>query len=403
MSSVNLNNLSIQELKKLVKEKNEDVKKLEEEKEKEKLILAYKKLQKKEEKLTQEKNEIKQKSKSKSKSKQKIKTFDEYFQECIENNNIPKDTPHYLQKALERAMKEYDKGIKHEKSALANFAEKYVIHGKPGLFPGDFFEEKSVQLKEFFRNHKNVKIRMIMVCLMEKEEVLDKLHSYKQKLAYFHSKTYTNLEETNEYDILEHMIEEILEGISTFVDEGTGWYFKEVISLEIHTVDYKPIKGFSYIPLPDFIMRKNVIINIKNEDDKCFLWSVLRYLHPKQIHGERLTDLIKYENDLNFKGIEFPVKVKDIQKFENQNPNLPGINVFPINDNNKIYPLRLNQKDAKKSIDLFLFSEDENQHYSLIKNFSRLARSQITSDRRKIHICKKCLTHFTKKYLFKRH
>ena len=56
-----------------------------------------------------------------------------------------------------------------------------------------------------------------------------------------------------------------------------------------------------------------------------------------------------------------------------------------------------------KSIGLFLFSEDENQHYSLIKNFSRLARSQITSDRRKIHIFKKCLTHFSKKYLFKRH
>ena len=75
--------------------------------------------------------------------------------------------------------------------------------------------------------------------------------------------------------------------------------------------------------------------------------SVLRYLHPKQIHGERLTDSIKYENDLNFKGIDFPVKVKDIQKFENPNPNLPGINVFSINDDDKIYPLRRNQKMPK--------------------------------------------------------
>ena len=200
------------------------------------------------------------------------------------------------------------------------------------------------------------------------------------------------------------MIKEILENISAFQISGSGWYFKEVISLEIHIVDYKPIKGSSYIPLPDFIMRKNAIINIKNEDDKCFPWSVLRYLHPKQIHGERLTDLKKYENDLNFKGKDFPVKVKDIQKFENYNPDLPGINVFSINDNNKIYPLRLNQKDTKKSIDLFLFLEDEKQHYSLLKNFSRLTRSQITSHTSsKIHICKKCLTHFTKKYFFKRH
>ena len=140
---------------------------------------------------------------------------------------------------------------------------------------------------------------------------------------------------------------------------------------------------------------------MENKDDKCFLWCVLRYLHPREKHSTRINDLREYENDLNFKGINFPVKVKDIQKFENQNPNLPGINVFSVNDNNKIYPLRLNQKDGKQSIDLFLFSEDDNQHYSLIKNFSRLARSQITSDRRKIHICKKCL--FTKKYLFKRH
>ena len=55
MSSENLNNLSIQELKKLVKNENEEVKKLEEEKEKEKLILVYKKLQNKKEKLIQEK------------------------------------------------------------------------------------------------------------------------------------------------------------------------------------------------------------------------------------------------------------------------------------------------------------------------------------------------------------
>ena len=159
-----------------------------------------------------------------------------------------------------------------------------------------------------------------------------------------------------------------------FQEEGSGcnWYFKEVISLEIHTVDYKLIKGSSYIPPPDFLIRKKALINMENKDDKCCLWCVLRYLHPKQWHEERVADLREYENDLNFKGIEFPVKAKDITKFENQNPNLPGINVFSINDNNKIYPLRLNQKDAKKSIDLFLFSKDENQHYSLIKNLSRL-------------------------------
>ena len=66
--------------------------------------------------------------------------------------------------------------------------------------------------------------------------------------------------------------------------------------------------------------------------------------------------------------------------------------------------MRINKKDCQKSIDLFLYSEDEKQHYSLIKNFSRLVRSQITKDTtRKLLICKKCLTHFTKEDLLEKH
>ena len=366
MSSENLNSLSIKYLKKLVNEEYNQNKKLRQEK-KEKLIEVDKKPKKQNEKLRQEKS--KPKLKSKPKPKQKIKTFYEYFQECIKNKSIPKDTPEYLKKALERAMKEYDYGIKHEKSALKNFAEKYVLDGKPKIIPFKYFEEKATQIKEFLRNHRNVKVRMILVCIMEKYESVDsgRKNITTESITYFNTETYINLESTDAKLILSQMIKEILEKISIFQRNGSGWYFKEVSSLEIHIVDYKPIKDSSYIPLADFIMKKKSIINIQNKDNKCFLWSILRYLHPIKMNEVRLTDIRKNENDLNFKGIDFPVKLKDITKFENQNPDLPGINVFSVNDNNKIYPLRLNQKDLQKTIDLFLFSKDEKQHYCLKK------------------------------------
>ena len=136
------------------------------------------------------------------------------------------------------------------------------------------------------------------------------------------------------------------------IKNGSGWYFKEVLNLEIHTVGYKPMKGSSYIPLPDFIVKKKAIVNIQNKDQKCFLWCVLRRLHPNEVHDERLTDLKQYENELNFKGIDFPVKIKDITKFENQYRSIPGINMFSINNNNKFYPLRINKKDCQNTIDL---------------------------------------------------
>lgn len=151
------------------------------------------------------------------------------------------------------------------------------------------------------------------------------------------------------------MIYKILNQIGTYQKNDSIWYFKEVLHLEIHTVDYKPMRGSSHIPLPDFIMRKQAIINIQNKDEKCFLWSVLRYLYPADKNEIRLTDLRQYENDLNFKDIDFPVKLKGISKIENQNLSLPGINVFSINEHNKFYPLKTPQRDCQKSINLFLF------------------------------------------------
>ena len=83
------------------------------------------------------------------KLKPKPKSFDECFQECIRNKTIPADTPPYLRKALERALREYQQGIIKEKSALEEIANKYVIKGESGVTPDEYFQSKVSQLKEF--------------------------------------------------------------------------------------------------------------------------------------------------------------------------------------------------------------------------------------------------------------
>ena len=338
------------------------------------------------------------------KIKPKPKTFDEYFQECIKNKKIPPDTPSYLRKALERAIKEYDQGIIKEKSALDGFANKYNVEGKSDVLPFEFFESKSSYLKEFLRNHRNIKVRFVLVCLMEKTFKDGHKLGIIQDKAYFNSDTYINLESNDVKKILAKAILAILEYIRIYQKNGSGWYFKKVIYLEIHTADYNPMRGSSYIPLPDWIIRKRAVLNILNKDEKCFLWCVLRYLHPKDKNDARIKDLKKYENNLNTKGINFPIKLKDIAKFESLNPSLPGINVFSVNEKNRFYPLRMANRNPQETIDLFLYEENSKYHYSLIKNFSRLFRSQITSRTNgQIHICKRCFTHFSKEELFQKH
>ena len=390
--SQDYSSLSLSELKKIFNKK----KKLLRKNYKEKLIRDIRKLDHLNKKI---------KRGVKIKKKTKPKTFDDYFQECIKNKKIPADTPPYFRKALERAIKEHNQGLEKVKSALEDFASKYTIKGEPGITPLQFFQNKKTILKNFIKNHRNTKVKFVLVCMMGKMEVGPQQRFEVQDRAFFHSETYINLVSTDVKVLLKKIIRNITDKIKVFQQNGSGWYFKEVNQLEIHTVEFDPLKGSSYIPLPDWIMRKKAIVSIMNKDDKCFLWCILRYLHPRERNDRRLVDLKQYVHEIKIpKGFTFPVKTNDITKFENANPDIPGINVFSVNSRKKFYTLRLALRDPQNSIDLFLYEENGKCHYSLIKNFSRLLRSQITKRTDEpIHICKRCLNGFTKESLLQRH
>ena len=58
-------------------------------------------------------------------------------------------------------------------------------------------------------------------------------------------------------------------------------------------------------------------MNIKNNDQKCFLWCHVRHINPIKIHPERITRKDKnLVNNLNYDGVEFPVREKDFSKIE---------------------------------------------------------------------------------------
>ena len=131
--------LSLAELKHILEEEKESLKKnYKELDEKQKIIRDIKKIQKLNEKVKQGVDIVKERKKSKNKKIpsvkatappkiKKTKTFDEYFEECMKNKEIPPDTPPYFREALERAIKEHDQGLVKEKSALDDFAVKYII------------------------------------------------------------------------------------------------------------------------------------------------------------------------------------------------------------------------------------------------------------------------------------
>ena len=52
-----------------------------------------------------------------------------------------------------------------------------------------------------------------------------------------------------------------------------------MIELDLHLLEFDPLRATSYIPLPTYIQNRKAVINIKNKDEKCFLWSVIAGLY----------------------------------------------------------------------------------------------------------------------------
>ena len=100
------------------------------------------------------------------------------------------------------------------------------------------------------------------------------------KEAVFHSKTEVNLETTNSTELLSKMKETVLESLAKFQRQGSNWRFNSILSLDLHTVKYEPLGGFSYIPLLAFLAVKKAIINLRSEYDECFKWAITRALNP---------------------------------------------------------------------------------------------------------------------------
>ena len=75
-------------------------------------------------------------------------------------------------------------------------------------------------------------------------------------------------------------------------------------------------------------------------------------------------------NDLDYKGIEFPVSRKDFDKIEKKN-NICII-VFCY-DNNLLYPVNISDEKSKNCMNLLLITDDKKSHYVYIKDFTRCA------------------------------
>ncbi|XP_078367166.1 uncharacterized protein LOC144651146 [Oculina patagonica] len=164
----------------------------------------------------------------------------------------------------------------------------------------------------------------------------------------------------------------------------------------------QPLRGGTYLPLPANLAKKKAIINVQNRDNECLKWALRAALFPPR-YGKNLQRPSKYPvNDgINYRGIDFPTPVKQIDKLERQNSNL-AINVFGWEDN-RVIVHRISKKEKTiPRINLILIESGLIQHYCFVKRVSALLFDQ-TKNATKKHFCMLCLTGFTRADLLENH
>ena len=90
------------------------------------------------------------------------------------------------------------------------------------------------------------------------------------KPVYFNLTTKTLI---NHRFKLENYFQEILHLIDNCINEGSGWIVESIESQYINISAYGPLSGSSYVKLlVELRSLRKGLTNIKNKDQKCFLW-----------------------------------------------------------------------------------------------------------------------------------
>ena len=169
---------------------------------------------------------------------------------------------------------------------------------------------------------------------------------------------------------------------------NSGFVFNEFLYLDVNFHQLNLTRGSSYLPLPDWLAKKKAIVNPHNDNEECFKWSVIAAENVGMKDPQRVSNLRKFTDNYDWSGLEFPVSIKNIGKFESKN-NI-SVNVLAV-EGRDIYIHRKGRRMMGREINLLMVCKDGIRHYTAVKSLSRLLSSKNYNTKRKQHFCMNCL------------
>jgi len=190
---------------------------------------------------------------------------------------------------------------------------------------------------------------------------------------------------------IDNIITSLNKKIEPFTSHGSGWNISKIQNLSLCIGSFRPTAGSSIILTPAEILKKKAIINIRNHNsNNCFQYSVLAAVQPATSNLSHLYTYNKFMSGLDMTGIETPVALSSIPKFESQNSSI-SINVL-VYEEKDLIPVYTSKfyNQRPHHVNLLLLSKGDKFHYTLVTTLSRLVYGR-TRHGGKNFVCPYCL------------
>ena len=179
--------------------------------------------------------------------------------------------------------------------------------------------------------------------------------------------------------------------------KGTKFIFDRVDALYYNLNKISLSRGGSYIDSSKWLKNKKAIMNPKNNDDKCFQYTLTVALNYEQTknHPERISKIKLFIDQYNWKEIDFPSHKKDWKKFELNNKSI-ALNILYIPYNTKYIRHAYKSKynlNRETQVILLMTTDGKKWHYLAVKSLSVLLRG-ITSNHKEEFYCLNCFHSF---------
>ena len=297
-------------------------------------------------------------------------------------------------------------------SKLSEGLRSYRINGRPKIDVDTFFNKIGKRLIELVERELKTRTSARIQTTAWIRFVRDDKEGQERVELAFNSLMMSVYRGSEMDQIVDRMIANMKFQIENPALLNSRFIFDEFLYLDFNLHQLNLMRGSSYLPLPDWLARKKAIVNPHNDDEECFKWSVITVEKVGMKDPQRVSNLRKFKDNYDWSGLEFPVSIKDIGKFETRN-NI-SVNVLAV-EGRDIYIHRKGRRmmgpaatgshsdPVGREINSLMVSEDGINHYTAIKSLSRLLKSSNTKHKCKQHFCMNCLQGFTQESSIDQH